>query len=184
MKKVLLILMAFSLTGCGANLVLLAAHDPQATDFNSSLAAEYLAYAESMSEQDHPVLSEYYADKGLKALSGEPVPPEQAKDDDKAVIEGRKQLLAVLTDDVKSVAPQKLARAQLLFDCWQQQHRTGGNVKKAPCAEEFSASLAEVQEVADSFIHGKSSHPKHRRTRAPKDTQPVVLSTDPEESAQ
>lgn len=154
-----------TLAGC-MSLTKLRDLNPQANDFSSSLAAEYLAYANSESEQGHMIVAEHYARKGIKAANHENVAPDrldtslpQAERDQ--VASARGVLLHLLTSDMKSVAPQKLARAQLLFDCWQ--HQLSKHVSEdvaeniAPCADEFQSDVSELQTVADSFIHGSGT---------------------------
>ena len=41
--------------------------------------------------------------------------------------------MALLTDDMKREVPQQLARAQLLFECWQHEIRKRINQGLAPC---------------------------------------------------
>jgi outer membrane protein OmpA-like peptidoglycan-associated protein len=67
----------------------------------------------------------------------------------------RSSLMAVLTDNIKSVAPQKAARAQLLFDCRVHKQNMHISEENAPCTDEFRATLAELQQVAESFKRGK-----------------------------
>lgn len=163
MRRLALIAALLSLTGCASNLDRLRDADPQANDFPSALAAEYLAFANSEAELGHHQSADYFAQKGLRAHKGEVVLPEAVDPNlpvvrQKELESARKQLMTMETDDVKRVSPQKLARAQLLFDCWQQQLNKGVNPEVAealaPCADEFKSSMNELQPVANSFIYG------------------------------
>ncbi len=126
--------------------------NPQANDFASALAAEYLAYAESEQEQGHGLSAGHFAGKGLAAAKGKDVAPESAGGD-AALVSARATLVALLTDDAKRVLPQPAARAQLLYDCWASQLSRDGAVPA--CAEEFQATLPELQKVVTSLVLGK-----------------------------
>jgi hypothetical protein len=166
MRRLAVIACLFLLAGCQSPLSQLHSADPQANDFASSLAAEYMAYGDSEAEQGRDKSAQYFAAKGVKALEGETVDPElpaatlpkPVRDN---LIAARGALIAVLTDDIKRVAPQKSARAQQLFDCWQHQENRNASEKIieeiAPCADEFHSTLTELQGVAESFVQGKET---------------------------
>lgn len=164
MRHAALIVSLLLLSGCATPLHKLKEINPNANDFNSSLASEYLAYADSESEQGRKLTAQRYADKGLKALKNETVLPQEADksltdEQQKELAAARIKLIALLNDDMKRVTPQKLAHAQLLFDCWQYQLSKDLNQEKAPCADEFASTLTELQEVSDSFTYTmKSTH--------------------------
>jgi outer membrane protein OmpA-like peptidoglycan-associated protein len=147
------------LSACGGNLEKLQEAKPTGGDFSSALAAEYLGFSESEKEMGHAYHSNYFAQKGLQALDGndvfpEKIEPELPAADRNELTDGRGQLLALLNDEMKHVSPARLARAQLLFDCWQHQLVTRTGEKVAPCAAEFVTTLQEVQALADSFLTG------------------------------
>lgn len=150
------------LSGCQTASGYLHWLNPEANDFESALAAEYLAYSDSEKEQGRPQVAEYFAAKGVRATNGEAVEPEipaaaLAKSKQKELNAARASLVALLNDDMKSVSAQKLARAQLMFDCWAHQRNMNISAKNAPCAEEFQAALAELQDVAESFRGDKET---------------------------
>lgn len=162
MRHVGLLLSLLFLTGCVGNLHQLKERNPEANDFNSALASEYMAFADSESEQGHVMTANYYAGKGLDALNGHKVEPETVSSSLSEKSQGdltaaRTQLVALLTDDMKKVSPQKLARAQLLFDCWQHQVAANANQDLAPCAAEYSSSIGELQDVSDLLFSGKEN---------------------------
>lgn len=148
------------LTGCVSNVSRLRDLNPPANDFPSSLASEYKDYASSEAELGRGMDAERYARKGLNALEGKQVDPDEvaaslSPTHKQALLEGRAQLMKLMTPDVKSVAPQQLARAQLLFDCWQHQLIRDLNQETAPCGAEFQSTLGQVQEVSDPLLYGK-----------------------------
>jgi outer membrane protein OmpA-like peptidoglycan-associated protein len=147
------------LSACTGNLDKLKEAQPTGGDFSSALAAEYKAFAESEMDLGHRFNSDYYAQKGLHALDGEHVLPEEVLPElpaaeRNALSEARGQLMALLNDEMKRVTPERLARTQLLFDCWQHQLATRTGSQLVPCADEFFSTLQEVQVIADSFITG------------------------------
>ncbi len=148
------------LAGCTSNLQQLKEINPDAIDFQSSLASEYLAYSESEIEQGRSQSADYYAGKGVKASKGEKIGPDMVNNsspDAKKLAKARQDLVGLLNDDVKNIAPQKAARAQLLFDCWNGQETHAKMDIKDSCASEFSTSYKEVLMVADSIEFGEAS---------------------------
>jgi len=161
MRHFAALLAALTLSACANNLEQLKELAPIAGDFDSALAAEYLAYAGSEAEQGRKNAASYYAGKGIKAAEHEAVLPDtptkslspETLSDMKA---SREVLLSLLTDDVKRVSPQAAARSQILYDCWvAEQARQEKSLM--PCAEEFRSSIDEVQLVADFFVYGEEA---------------------------
>ena len=160
----LLLLPLLLLAACsdGNDLEKLQTAKPSGDDYSSALAAEYMAYAESEKEQGHRFKGEYFAEKGTKALDGNPVDPEDVDSslpapDQRKLKTARASLVALQTGEMKHVTPRRLARAQLLFDCWQNQLATRQNTEKVPCDEEFSSVLLELQKVADGYVAGEQT---------------------------
>lgn len=150
------------LSACSGPLDRLHSLQPSADDYASALAAEYLSYAQSEAEQGHSERADYYATKGLKALDGETVAPEMpdsklATKDLDMLAAARAQLMKFSNEDIRRVAPQKLARAQLLFDCWQQQVASAAKEEMALCADGFSTAMTELQDVEDGFQYSSES---------------------------
>lgn len=145
------------LAGCTASLQELQQISPMANDFSGSLAAEYLAYSQAELEQGQDYSSEYFAAKGLGAAKGEVVMPDDVREegsDSSGLLAARQALVGVLNDDVKHVAPQKAARAQMLFDCWNAQTASKRAGFAAGCAEEFGQVYDELQQISDNLTHG------------------------------
>ncbi len=142
------------LSACTSSLQELKELEPKASDFSSSLAAEYLAYSESESEQGRTESAEHFAAKGVKAAKGEVVAPDIA--DNRELAKQRVEFIKLVNDDMKHVAPQKAARAQMLFDCWNEQDNMK-LVKDASCSEEFRQSFDELVDVAGNLLHGEDS---------------------------
>ncbi|MGB1539920.1 MAG: hypothetical protein ACPG80_03085, partial [Rickettsiales bacterium] len=100
-------------------------------DFYSSLAVEYLAFAQSEAELAHEKNRDYFASKGLRANRHAEAEPENPADWDinadttQELINARNRLMAVRTEFLMRVASQQVARAQLLYDCWVVQTANG-----------------------------------------------------------
>lgn len=159
-RPVLFISSLLALTGCvaGGAVDQLKNADLKDDTFPSALASEYLSYSESEKEMGHPIHADYFAAKGLKAAGGGVVEPETVSAALPTIVaeqlaSARAYLLELLTDDMKRIAPQDAARAQLLFDCWvhqQSKHAVGEGV---PCAQEYESAVAELEAVAESFAY-------------------------------
>ena len=150
----------FLLMGCTASLQELRTIAPVAGDFSSSLAAEYLAYSESEAEQGRNFSAEYFAAKGVNAAGGEVVELDRVKKNSRnydSLLTARTALSDILSEDVKRVSPQKAARAQMLFDCWNEQENKKLSIERVSCADEFTVVYDELQTVADDLIHGAYS---------------------------
>jgi hypothetical protein len=144
------------LCGCTGPLEKLKTLAPAGNDYSSALAAEYLSYADSESEQGRKSVAAHYAEKGLQAIDHKKIEPDIADTSLSAasqqeLADARAKLLAVSNDDMQRIAPQKLARAQLLFDCWQHELSRRIDAENAPCAEEFASALTELQDIADGL---------------------------------
>lgn len=156
-KYILLVAAPVLLASCTASLQELQQISPAASDFNSSLAAEYLAYSQSELEQGRDFSSSHFAKKGLMASRGEKVAPDEAQKGTEKfadISESRQKLVEILNDDVKHTAPQKAARAQMLFDCWNEQESNKSLKVIVSCAEEFNQIYDDLQQVADNLTHG------------------------------
>ncbi len=148
------------LEGCTGNLQQLKEISPVANDFHSSLAAEYLAYSESEIEQKRDASADYFAAKGVDAAKGGNVEPDRVSNDSpnfKKLNRSRAALMEALTEDVKALAPQKAARAQLLFDCWNEQESKKISLQKISCEKEFTIAYDELRDVADDITYGADS---------------------------
>lgn len=160
LKPFVVILPAICLFGCSDSVSRLREISPVAGDFSSSLAAEYLAYAESEQEQGKGCLAEHFAYKGVKAFAKEDISPDEVNiksDDFEDLASSRAAFMDILSEDLKRVVPQKVARAQILFDCWNEQDSSQLSDSDISCAEEFRQVYDELREVADNLAHGADS---------------------------
>lgn len=153
------------LSGCNSSLQELKTVAPAPDGFSSSLASEYLAYAESESEQGRSSSSEHFAAKGLRASKGEQVGLDSVDEKipgSKWLSDYRAALINALNDDVKNAEPRKAARAQILFDCWNEQEKDGLTVTEAApaivsCKQELDLVYDEISQLADNFRYGDDS---------------------------
>lgn len=162
MRLIILVFLPWLLAGCETgSLARLAEKNPEANNFESALAAEYLAYATSESTQGRAESAEYFAAKGLRAASGERLAPEAPSQALPASLQEkiaarRALLVALMSEDVRRVMPQPAARAQILFDCWASASARDGAIAEI-CEEEMDAALETLEPVAASFgqVHEK-----------------------------
>lgn len=148
----------FILTGCTANLEELRTITPNVSTFSGSLASEYLAYSESEAEQGRIFSAEHFATKGLSAAQGKMVEPDEvdsSANNYKALAISRLALTDILQEDIKDVEPQRAARTQLLFDCWNKQESENSSGEDVPCLDSFRQAYNELQRVADELEHGE-----------------------------
>jgi outer membrane protein OmpA-like peptidoglycan-associated protein len=150
MKRFLLVPLLV-LSGCTMDVSRLREINPQPVDFSTTLAYEYRAYADSEMELGHYFAADHFAGKGLQSLAGEVVDPEPAASEDSADL--RIQLVKLLSDDVKKTEHEQAARAQLLYDCWQNALSRNLDHEQSPCADEFKSAYAELQEAVDPLIY-------------------------------
>lgn len=161
------------LSGCTSNVTRLRELNPPASDFAHTLAAEYRDFAVSESEQGRSMAASRYAAKGLAALEGKVPEPDALRSDlpepsREALSDARAQLVRLLNPSVKREAPQELARAQLLFDCWQQQVSEKLPPEKVLCGAGFPEALDAVIDVAGANAYDDEA--RHTFEFAPKVT--------------
>ncbi len=149
-----LLLLPFLLSACASDLAALRAKNPQAHDYASALAAEYLSFAESEAEQGYGISAEHFGKKGRDALEWKDIPPERPEDwgvkrEEAALIRGTlPEMLQYTGEQTRRVVPQKAARARSLYDCWVVQASRRLSSDPAPCQEELGSLLAELETVA------------------------------------
>jgi OOP family OmpA-OmpF porin len=143
------------LAGC-SHLHELKQMNPEARDFSSSLAAEYLAYAESEAEELRWAQAEHFAEKGLQASKGDEVYPEMPNsltipaDDKEDLVESRYRLLASLTCGTRDIVPQQAARAQMLYDCWVEKSGSPRDPShEGLCKAGFSDTMSQVEAAVE-----------------------------------
>lgn len=123
-------------------------------DFSSSLAIEYLAFAESEAELDHKKNSRYFAKKGLNASKNKATLPEDPATWDinadtlTELRNARERLMQVRSEFFQRVSGQSLARAQMLYDCWVMQAAANtDNDLNLPCRGEFLGELGALEQI-------------------------------------
>lgn len=158
-SKLVLGLCAAALLSACSNLKQLEKANPQPSDFNNSLATEYLAFADSEADQYDWKDADYFAKKGLDATKGKEVAPEELKkwklpaDKQEALSSSRERLVNVLSPEVKQSLPQKAARTQALFDCWVEQQEENWQPEDiASCSVDFMNALQELEALKPAFI--------------------------------
>jgi len=157
------------LSGC-SSLHTLKEMNPEANDFPSSLAAEYLAFAESEAEQLHWASAERFGEKGLRAMRGKNVFPEDPvhlrsipQTDREAMTEARYRLLSALSCGANEVVPQIAARAQLMFDCWVEKTATVYEPTYfGPCKDGYNDAMTQVEEAIEPLKESETDSGRYQ----------------------
>ncbi len=148
----LIVAAAGLLAACTNSLERLQGMEPTGTPFTQALAKEYQAFAEYEAYEMYDWIDQqYFADKGLRAASGEVVPPESVDDwdipaaDVGTLKDGRNRLVGALDNGGRENHPEEAARAQAKFDCWvEQQEENHQPDHIEACETEFEEALAEL----------------------------------------
>lgn len=151
MKKLIFLMLssAFTLSACSTySLEELRHAVPKGSSFQNSLASLYMNFA-AAEEKDYDWQdSWYFADKGLLAVYGKDVMPEDpsnwniAEDKLPELEQARKDLVAVLTSEIKEARPEMAALAQFNFDCWVEQQEENWQAEDIEfCRDGFFKSL-------------------------------------------
>jgi OOP family OmpA-OmpF porin len=145
------------LGACTNSLETLQKTEPTGSDFTKALTKEYLAFAEyEYYEMYDHIDQQHFADKGLRASTGEVVAPEELADWDlpaskiDEMAEARSRLIGALNKGGRRNHPEDAAHAQAKFDCWvEQQEENHQPDDIEACQAEFEAALAKLVEVME-----------------------------------
>lgn len=140
------------LSGCTMSVSKLQEAAVDGEDYASGLATEYRDFSSSEVELGHFMAANRFAEKGLAALEGKEVFPDTIDssldaDTRQSLRESRSQLMKLISPAVKESAPLELARAQLLFDCWQHQMVVKLSDDKALCKDAYTDAVNAVIET-------------------------------------
>ncbi len=126
-KTTLTLLILLLQTACAVNLQSLINRESELrhrNDFNAYLAREYLQYSRDLANRYNWRDSDYFAQKGLRAVDNREIYPEVPENwgvDSTKVEEvsvARKRLELLLNPRVKDHLPIQLAHLSMLYDCW------------------------------------------------------------------
>jgi outer membrane protein OmpA-like peptidoglycan-associated protein len=123
-----LLVAAVLATGCSTySLKELRHAKPSEVPYQQALATLYMNYAMQEEKNYDWFTSMHFADKGLMAIYGKDVQPENLEDWQlpaeviPTMEKAREQLVRMLTQETKRDFPQQLAEAVYNFDCWVEQ---------------------------------------------------------------
>jgi len=127
--------------------------EPNASSFNTMLAAEYLAFAQSEADQFDWVDSYHFVDKGYKASQDADVQPEDPsvwwnleKSQIAELLTARSELIGYLNKN-KTNKPAESARLQLLYDCWVEQSEENNiSPDTTTCKDEFNRLISGIKQ--------------------------------------
>ena len=152
-KLFLLVAICFFFTAC-TSVSNLSEHVPaNPATFEQHLAKGYADLARKEKAQADWMDAEYFADKGLNALEGKPVPPEslsrwpiQSHDGRQQLAWGRSRLDSLIDEDMKRDYPAQLAQAQVLYDCWVEREASNGEqVDLNRCRLDFLMAVSALE---------------------------------------
>lgn len=156
MRILLAVISLIGLAGCTTfSLQELRQAEPTGDAFQTALANEYLQYSESEAAQYDWIDSQYFAQKGLRAMYGSDVAPENPGDWDlpKEILpeieKARATLDGLLTAENRKAMPDKLARVQYFYDCWVEQQEENWQVDDIEsCKRWFYETASEIAQEA------------------------------------
>jgi OOP family OmpA-OmpF porin len=144
------------LGACGTSQVDRLANSPKSgQDYNDRLARNYAEYARFEEKRMYDEIDAvYFAEKGMAALHGENVQPEQPEkwsvDDQKMLDElttNRPRLMAALRKGAAEKMPAATARAMVSYDCWVEQAEEGWQYDDiAGCRQGFMRAMARIDD--------------------------------------
>lgn len=112
------------LVGCTSNIQAIKSAPMTGSPFTQGLAAGYRDYTDTEVSFYNWPNADYFARKGLRAASGEVVPPEELSawdipaDRQAELAAARQRLVTDLDGGARDAKPALAAKAQVSFDCW------------------------------------------------------------------
>lgn len=153
-------LLLLPLCGCATyNLERLRAAELSGDAFHKALAKGYRDFAQEREKHYNWAASWYFADKGLRAVYGKVVEPEEPSHwrlpaESRTEIESaREALMESLKQGIRDAKPQAAADAQVNFDCWVQQQEAGWRVEAiARCRDGFYAAMKQLNGQLPDYV--------------------------------
>ncbi len=148
-------LAAITLTACaGQELSKVQGLQPQGSAFTQALYQEYLTLAESEYAEGHYKAADDYARRAAASAEGNAPEPYNPADFNLPaehvgeIASSRRRLTDALGAGGPDKAPQDMARAQAMFDCWiEEQEEDIQPADIAACRDAFMAAIAKVEEA-------------------------------------
>ncbi|TAH36095.1 MAG: OmpA family protein [Alphaproteobacteria bacterium] len=184
-KKFIVLSALLVLSGCaGVNVDKFDDAKVKGSPFTQALVKEYKSFVRSEAHQYDWYDADHFANKGLRALNGENVDPENPNNwniPNHKIAEMTNyynRLDYMLDNGAKKSSPNQAAKAMAKFDCWVEQQEENWQPNDiAACRKEFMAAFADLEKsetaLADKAKKYASSQPKKARaSMAMKDTTP------------
>jgi outer membrane protein OmpA-like peptidoglycan-associated protein len=149
MKCLVPVFLLVTLTGCvNADLRALRKAPPPSDPYLEALSKHYLAFAEEEARNYDWVDVVHFTDKGLRAVYGHDIKPDDPEDRDieerilPDLEDARRVLLAEMQSDARVQHPDMLARAVFFYDCWLEQQEEGWQEKDIKvCREGYYTAI-------------------------------------------
>ncbi len=176
-KRFIAIAALVALSGCaGVNVDHFNDAKVKGSPFTQALVKEYKSFVRSESRQYDWYDADHFAHKGLRALNGEDVSPENPANwsipDHKTAEMANyyNRLDYILNNGAKKSSPQQSAKAMAKFDCWVEQQEENWQPNDiAACRKEFLSAFAALESaetaLADKAKKYAGSKPKKSATR-------------------
>lgn len=155
MRAIAAVLPLVVLAACGTgNVETLRTSNVSGNDFNRRLAADYRGFSTYELDQMYDTAdASHFAEKGLMALEGQSVPPEDPAtrdiNNEEKLAElqaARSRLMTALANEAAQKAPAPTARAQVSYDCWVEQQEEGFQYNDvATCRNGFIRAMQVVE---------------------------------------
>jgi OOP family OmpA-OmpF porin len=176
---------ALLLGACAGNEVDSLANAPVSGDvYRDQLATNYAEFAKYESDEMYDMTSaSHFAQKGMEALKGTTVQPEQpekwgiANKDMMSDLQGaRTQLVGSLNRGASEKLPADTARAMVSYDCWVEQSAEAWQYKDiAGCRENFKSAMYRIDQGMMQPVAAVMPAPVAPPTPAPLPTQYVLF---------
>jgi OOP family OmpA-OmpF porin len=153
------------LCGCSTySLEKLRKAEPSGNAFQKALAREYMDYAAELERDYDWPESWHFADKGLSAVYGKDIGPDNVEDRDipadKAVelAKAREDLITTLNPYTLESQPELSARAFKSFDCWLKNQEDGWQYGKiAECKNDYESAMEALKGAGNQAVGGPST---------------------------
>jgi OOP family OmpA-OmpF porin len=182
-KRFTLLAAMLVLSGCaGVNIDSFQSADVKGSAFTQALVKEYRSFVKEEAAQYDWVDADHFAQKGLDALAGQDINPENPNDwnlpqhNVAEITNYYHRLSYILDNGAKKSSPALAAKALAKYDCWVEQQEENHQPQDiAECRGDFLKSFADL-EKAEPSLAGKAkqyaaSKPKvadvKKDTRAP-----------------
>jgi len=143
---------------------------PGSDKFLSSLHAEYIALAKAENDEWDFLDADHFAGKAMKVGGGEAVSPDSAKSRSlpagtgAALKAAEKRIAKVLEGGARDYAPEQMAKAQAMYDCWLQEQEENTQPEHInACRIAYLDAMDAVDDAKPVKVAEKKAAPKKKK---------------------